>query len=136
MNEGKIKYNVLVVEDDETNIFFIKALLRKHSNINLKIAYNPKEALSIFNQYNLNGGLDLIIMDNKLQGIENAGYNLTSTLRNEHGYKGPIIAWTAGVKIGDKDKAFEAGCSDYLGKPLKNNNEFVQAIQKYLSHKN
>jgi CheY-like chemotaxis protein len=69
-------------------------------------------------------------MDIKLPEMN--GYEATKQIRgfNSHVI---IIAQTAFSLSGDKEKALEAGCNDYLSKPLKRN-MLIQMIEKYLNH--
>lgn len=60
---------------------------------------------------------DLILMDLGLPGMD--GYELTRQLRSSSPTRGvPILAVTSFAMRGDAEKAIEAGCSDYLTKPI------------------
>jgi CheY-like chemotaxis protein/HPt (histidine-containing phosphotransfer) domain-containing protein len=74
---------------------------------------------------------DLIFMD--IQMPEMDGYQATRALR-EQGIKTPIVAVTANAMKGDGQKCIEAGCDDYLPKPL-DRRRLLEKIQKYLCAK-
>jgi CheY-like chemotaxis protein len=62
------------------------------------------------------------------------GYEATALLRKQ-GIRTPIIALTAYAMKGDDKKCFEAGCDDYLTKPI-DRRKFLKTLGKYLPVKN
>lgn len=103
---------ILVAEDEDINFIYIEELLRKYE-MNILHARNGQEAVEIFTT---NPEIGLVLMDIKMPIMD--GYEATRMIK-EHNHKVPIIAQTAYALAGEKDKIIEAGCDDYLSKPIK-----------------
>ena len=123
----KFSGHVLVAEDVETNQVLAKALL-KRMGLDVTIAADGNEAV----KKALAQNFDLIFMD--IQMPEMDGYQATRSLR-EQGIKTPIIALTAHAMKGDGQRCIEAGCDDYLPKPL-DRRILVEKLRKYISPSN
>ncbi len=115
---------ILIAEDVESNFLYLNAVLTR---MNAKIfwAKNGREAIDIFNQEK---NIDLILMD--LQMPEMNGYEATRIIKNENPSI-PVIAQTAYAMSDDREKALEAGCDDYLAKPIKSK-DLVDIVEKYI----
>lgn len=101
---------ILIAEDDMASYFYMETVL-KHEGYQLVHAKNGVEALKKC----LDGYCpDLVIMDLKMPKMD--GYTATKKIK-ERLPKTPIIACSADVLNGEKQKSIEAGCSDYLAKP-------------------
>jgi len=72
---------------------------------------------------------DLVLMDLKLPGMD--GLETTRQLRKIKPFM-PVIAQTAFALSGDEQKALEAGCNDYIAKPISEG-DLVNKIIKYLT---
>jgi len=116
---------ILVAEDEETNYLFIEAIL-EDTNAILIWARNGLEAVDKFNQYQ---DIDLILMDIKMPEMD--GLTATQTIRRTNNTV-PIIAQTAYAMSEDKSKCLNAGCNDYLTKPI-NHKLLLATIGKYFS---
>ena len=116
--------NILVVEDEEYNFEFIRILLTR-LNLNILHAWNGTEALQLFSD---NPEIDMVLMDFKLPDIP--GQEVT---RKVLGIKRelPVVATTAYAMAGDREKALQAGCVDYLSKPI-NPKELESVLRMYL----
>ena len=100
---------ILVAEDIDSNYLLIEALLKK--DYRLVRAHNGSEAIELFNAETP----DLILMDMKMPGISGID---TTTLLRKTGTQVPIVALTAFAYDNDKALAFDAGCNDFLTKPV------------------
>ncbi|PKQ62816.1 response regulator [Labilibaculum filiforme] len=124
------KYNwknkrILIVEDEEiNNMFFDAALSRTESK--LLWAKNGKEAVDIIEA---SDNIDVILMDIRLPIMD--GCEATRRIKKNHKTI-PIIAQTAYALEGDKERILDAGCDDYLSKPIRFE-ELLATIDKYLA---
>lgn len=103
--------NILAAEDDMSCHFLLKTLLSS-KGINVVHAKNGKEALEIFKERK---DISLVLMDLKMPVMN--GIEATKEIR-KFDSEIPIIAVTAYALSGDKEMAIEAGCNDYISKPL------------------
>ena len=102
------KLNILIAEDIDSNYKIISILLKKH---NLTRAINGAEAV----EYAKNGSFDYILMDIKMPVMD--GLTATREIRKLDS-KIIIIALTANVFDSDIKKAKQAGCNDFIPKPV------------------
>jgi CheY-like chemotaxis protein len=102
---------IAYVEDNPTNLQLVKrvASMNSHEVTNYQEGEVALQALS-------HEKFDLILMDVELAGEMN-GLQVTRALR-ARGLTTPIIAVTAYAMMGDREKCLEAGCNDYLPKPI------------------
>jgi PAS domain S-box-containing protein len=117
------KLKFLIAEDDETSGELISIYIRKFGNEIIKVQ-NGKDAVNVFRN---NPDIDLILMD--IQMPEMNGYEATRQIR-QLSTKVIVIALTAFALTGDREKAIQAGCNDYIAKPVRKD-ELLGLIQKY-----
>lgn len=113
MNQSKLNNKlVLIVEDDPINNELLVFLLRK---VNMKSisAFNGADALDLFNTHT---DIDLVLMDIKMPGMN--GYEITERMKKIRPTV-PIIAQTAYALEGDRELSIQAGCDEYIKKPIK-----------------
>ncbi len=105
---------VLLVEDNKINMLLAKTLIKRIiTNCTIFEAKDGNEAVEIYSKEKP----DVILMD--IQMPNKNGYEATDEIRQFEDAKNiPIIAITAGIMVGDKEKCFEAGMDDYLPKPI------------------
>ena len=116
---------VLVVEDDEDLIELLKIYLHEYGYSTI-FATNGNSAL----QQCENEAIDLVLLDMQLPKL--SGIEVVKSLRSSK-FKAPIIGMTASSNIDDKVKALEAGCDEFLSKPIQPTS-LLTAINNILSH--
>jgi len=117
------KLNVLIAEDDESSAMLQKEIIKKYCK-KVSHVYSGAEAVEATHK---NPRLDLILMDIQMPLMN--GYEATKKIRvfnNEV----IIIAQTAYALPGDKEKAIEAGCNDYISKPITQT-DLIDLMKKY-----
>ncbi|MCD6105734.1 MAG: response regulator, partial [Thermosipho sp. (in: Bacteria)] len=119
--------SVIIAEDDETSQLFLKTIFRDKFR-NIIYTTNGVETVEAIKEH---PETDIILMDIKLPVMN--GYNATREIR-KFNQDVVIIAQTAFGLSGDREKAIEAGCDDYIAKPI-NKNLLFEKIMLHLSKK-
>jgi two-component system cell cycle response regulator DivK len=103
---------VLYIEDDQANRTLVRRVLEAEGYDVLEAA-DGREGLEVASRKRP----DLILVDISMPDMD--GYEVTARLRgmDEVGHV-PIIALTANVMKGDRERALGAGCSGYIQKPI------------------
>jgi CheY-like chemotaxis protein len=114
---------ILIAEDDEISEMLITIDVERFSKEIFK-ARNGFEAVEVCRN---NPDIDLILMDIQMPLMN--GHDATRQIR-QFNQDVVIIAQTAYGLSGDKLKAIEAGCNDYLSKPI-NKDDLHSLLQKY-----
>lgn len=115
---------ILIVEDVESNYLYLNAVLTR---IDAKIEW-VKNGIEAVNFAKEHPETKLILMD--LQMPEMNGYDATREIKKIYP-KMPIIAQTAFAMSDDRTKAIEAGCDDYLAKPIRSK-DLLDTVNKFL----
>ena len=111
LNMGGIA-TVLYIEDNQENRLLVRRILQAEG-YNVLEAGSAQQALEIV----LSQPPDLILMDINLPEVD--GYTLTSQLKSIPSLgRIPIVALTANVMKGDRERTLEAGCDGYIQKPI------------------
>ena len=121
------QFRILVVEDNVMNQELMNALLSDWG-FEFDIVENGEIALKKLQSEIY----DLILMD--IQMPEMGGYEATEVIREKMNLHIPIIAISAYVMPGEKEKCFSAGMNDYLTKPF-NEKDLLNLILKYCNRK-
>ncbi len=115
---------LLLAEDDFANAEYVK-LVVKRNNISVIHARNGEEAIDMFRN---NQSIDIVLMDIKMPVMD--GYSATREIRKLD-KNIPVIALTAFALDGDRERALEAGCTDYITKPVSKE-RLIGVIESYL----
>ncbi|WP_165440549.1 PAS domain S-box protein [Rubripirellula amarantea] len=119
-NAGEIKdiqisAHILIVDDRRDIRFLSKHIINKAGGT-VTEAEDGVLAIQSVKKANEQGQeFNLILLDMQMPNMD--GYETARRLR-QLGYAGPIIALTADAMQGDMNKCLEAGCNDYLSKPI------------------
>ncbi len=121
---------ILLVEDNPINQMVAQKMLEK---VGLKpmLANNGVEAMQLLNEHTF----DLVLMDCQMPEMD--GFNATREIRklqikaaNKHSI--PVIAMTANVMSGDRERCLEVGMDDYIGKPVQRD-QLESVLGKWLA---
>jgi len=107
------KANILIVDDNNANIFALEQILEK-PNHNILKATDGKQALKLI----LDNPIDLIMLDVNMPGMD--GFEVAKVLKTNKRTKDIPIIFASAEKIGNEFaiKGYEEGAVDYLTKPL------------------
>ena len=121
------KARILVVDDVAMNLKVVSGLL-KETEINIDTATNGEDALSLVeeNRY------DLILLDHMMPVMD--GIETLQCMRELKGFdikKTPVVMLTANAVVGAKDSYMQAGFTDYITKPIREE-VLLSIVKKYL----
>jgi len=122
------KGTILYVEDNPDNRLLVRRILLSE-DYGLIEANNAFEALDVLKTKKP----DLILMDINMPDMD--GYTLTAKIKAMPGFERiPILALTANVMRGDREKTLEAGCDGYIQKPL-DIDQLIKEIERFLARR-
>jgi len=117
---------ILIAEDEDYNTRMLSLVLQK-TKVNILFAPNGKEAIE---KCKVNDDINLVLMDIKMPVLN--GLDATKEIRrfNE---KLPIIAFSAYAMPSDQQQAQQAGCTDFIAKPIKTD-ALLKKLNYYLNN--
>lgn len=107
---------ILIVEDENTNYFYLKQLL-KNENVQITLVKTGFDAIKKVEEEKF----DLVLMDLKMPLL--SGFEATKIIKNSNPNI-PIIAQTAYSHLDEKQEALDAGCDAFISKPIEKNELF------------
>jgi len=117
------KLKILIAEDDKTSEMLISIAVKKFGKEIINVRTGTEAVAACLN----NPDIDLVLMD--IQLPEMNGYAATRQIR-ELNKEVFIIAQTAYAQTGDREKAIEAGCDEYITKPI-NKKRLLEIINEH-----
>lgn len=123
-----MKPKILVIEDNETNLYLVTFILEKHG-------FQVFQARDGFEGIELAKQIEpaLILLDVQLPGMD--GYAVAEKLRSTPLFERvPIVAVTSYAMVGDKERILAAGCEGYIEKPI-NPDTFMAEVEKHLPNR-
>jgi len=103
---------ILIVEDEYSNYYLLKKIIESVGGDSIWVT-NGRDAVDKMNDHE---DIDMVLMDLKIPIMN--GLEATRDIKKNHPEK-PIIAVTAYAMKSDRATALEAGCDEYVAKPLK-----------------
>jgi two-component system cell cycle response regulator DivK len=123
------KFTILYVEDDFNNRTLVRRVLEA-DGYQVVDAANANQAMGCLKEHKI----DLILMDINMPEVD--GYALTTQIKSVPEYaKTPIVAMTANVMRGDRERSLEAGCDGYIQKPI-DIDLLTQQVERFLRSTN
>lgn len=120
-----MKNKVLIIEDNETNMYMLSFLLESENYFVLK-TFNGKDGIKTAEEKEP----DIILLDIQLPEMD--GYTVATKLREIDKLKEtPIIAVTSYAMPGDREKCIESGATGYIEKPI-NPDTFISQMKSFL----
>jgi CheY-like chemotaxis protein len=126
----QLNARVLLVEDNPINQMVAQKMLEK---VGLKavLANNGVEALKVLKEQSF----DLVLMDCQMPEMD--GFDATREIRNLdirtlYDQPLPVVAMTANVMSGDRERCLEVGMDDYIGKPVQRDH-LEAVLRKWLA---
>ncbi|HET7143364.1 MAG TPA: response regulator [Anaerolineales bacterium] len=125
------KGTILYVEDNQDNRSLMRRVLGAEG-YSVVEANNASQAVEKLE--NEGDNIDLILMDINMPDMD--GYTLTAKIKSMQKFSNiPIVAVTANVMRGDREKSLEAGCDGYIQKPI-DIDTLGQQIERFMTRRN
>ena len=117
---------VLIIDDDNRNIFALKAVLRSKGYHCLS-ASSAQDGIELLKG---DGDVAVVLMDMMMPEMD--GYEAMGQMRHIPELKHiPVIAVTSQAMVGDRERCLQAGASGYVSKPI-NVEELTGLLKKYI----
>lgn len=111
ISDNNTQKSILIVEDDEINALLLKEIIKQHFT-SYEHVTNGEQALAFLK---VNPCIDIVLLDMNMPVMN--GYMAAKAIKQAFPTI-TIIAQTANAVLGDREKAIDAGCDEYIAKPI------------------
>jgi Response regulator containing a CheY-like receiver domain and an HD-GYP domain len=119
------KPKILYVEDHLESALLVRTLLKNRCEVFITETY--EETIDFLKD----NAVDLILLDINLPGKKD-GVDLVKDLKSDDRYRNlPVVALTAYALAGDRERLLEAGCDEYISKPMTKK-ELFDKLKKFI----
>lgn len=116
---------ILIIDDDNRNIFALKAVL-KAKGFDCLSAISAQEGFSVMEKHD---NVAIVLMDMMMPDMD--GYQAIAAMKKSAKMQNiPVLAVTAQAMVGDKERCLSAGASGYVSKPI-NVDELLMQIENF-----
>jgi len=116
---------ILIIDDDNRNIFALKAVL-KAKGFECLSAISAQDGFSVLEKHD---HVDIVLMDMMMPDMD--GYQAIAVMKKSAKMKDiPVLAVTAQAMVGDRERCLSAGASGYVSKPI-NVDELLKQIENF-----
>lgn len=107
------KNRLLLIDDDNRNIFALVAVLRS-KGYNVLSATSAQQGIDLMRKEN---GIKVVLLDMMMPDMD--GYEALSIMKGDEQLAAiPVFAVTAQAMVGDRERCLEAGADEYISKPI------------------
>ncbi|MGN8058856.1 response regulator [Pedobacter sp. 22163] len=116
---------ILIIDDDNRNIFALKAVL-KAKGFDCLSAVSAQEGFAVMEKHD---NVAIVLMDMMMPDMD--GYQAIAAMKKSAKMQNiPVLAVTAQAMVGDKERCLSAGASGYVSKPI-NVDELLMQIENF-----
>jgi two-component system cell cycle response regulator DivK len=124
MKEDSAQMQILIVDDNERNIFALSAVLQVKGYACVSAA-SAKVGLDILATHN---DIGVVLVDMMMPEMD--GYEMIARIKRDYPNNLPVIAVTAQAMTGDRERCLAAGADGYIPKPI-DINELLKLLSTY-----
>ena len=125
VESGRLMTRILYIEDDTNNRMLVRRILSVEG-VEVEEAENARDGIRRAEA----NPPDLILMDISMPDMD--GLTATEEIRRRPAIAHiPIVALTANVMEGDRERTLQAGCNGYIGKPI-DVDTFTEQVMSYI----